>query len=107
MTVSTEVREFISSSLPENNRSLLAQISKLVADSAESVKRSSVEAADEQLREIKKLRREEPKSFKRKGTKFITNSIKSCRITCLKLSPTSRPMQLTKSKPPCQKVCLW
>ena len=61
------MREFISSSLAENNRSLLGQISNLVADSAESVKRSSVEAADVQLREIKKLRREEPKSFKRKG----------------------------------------
>lgn len=45
----------------------MGQISKLVADSAESVKRSSVEAADEQLREIKKLRREEPNYFKRKG----------------------------------------
>ena len=67
MAVPTEVREFISSALAENNRSLLGQISKLVADSVESVKHSSVEAADEQLREIKKLRREEPKSFKRKG----------------------------------------
>ena len=61
MAVSSQVPEFISSSLAVNNRSLLAQISKLVTDSAESVKRSSVEAADEQLCEIKKLRREEPK----------------------------------------------
>ena len=62
MAVSSQVPEFISSSLAGNIRSLLAQISKLVADSAESVvKRSSVEAADEQLCEIKKLRREEPK----------------------------------------------
>ena len=67
MAVPTEVREFISSSLAENNRSLLGQISKLVADSAESFKGSSVEAADVQLREIKKFRREKPKSFKRKG----------------------------------------
>lgn len=65
MAVPTEVWEFISSALAGNNRSLLGQISKLVADSAESVKRSSVEAADEQLHEIKKLRREELKSFKR------------------------------------------
>lgn len=47
MAVSSEVPEFISSSLAGNNRSLLVQIYKLVADSAESVKRSSVEAADE------------------------------------------------------------
>ena len=70
MSVSTEVQEFIYTSLAENNKSLLDQISKLVADSAESIKRSSVEAADDQLREIKKLRREEPKSFKRKGNEI-------------------------------------
>ena len=49
---------------------MLDQISKLVADSAESIKRSSVEAANDQLREIKKLRREEPKSFKREGNEI-------------------------------------
>ena len=70
MSVSTEVQEFIYTSLAENNKSLLDQISKLVADSAETIKRSSVEAADDQLREIKKLRREEPKSFKRKGNEI-------------------------------------
>ena len=57
----------INKSLADNNKALLDQISKLVADSADNVKRVSVEAASEQLREIKKLRREEPKSFKRKG----------------------------------------
>ena len=61
MPVSNEVHEFICTSLVENNKALLDQISKLVADSAESIKRSSVEAADDQLREIKKLGREEPK----------------------------------------------
>ena len=51
MSVSTEVQELINTSLAENNKALLAQISKLV-------------------REIKKLRREEPKSFKRKGNEI-------------------------------------
>ena len=60
MSVSSAVQEFINDSLVQNNKCLLEQISKLVADSAENIKRSSVEAADEQLREIKKLRREEP-----------------------------------------------
>ena len=41
-----------------------------MADSEENIKRSSVEAADEQLREIKSLRREEPKSFKREGNEI-------------------------------------
>ena len=65
--MSEEVRGFIRASLAENNKSLLDQFSKLVAESAEGIKRSSVDTADEQLREIKKMRREEPKSFKRRG----------------------------------------
>ena len=70
MSVSSEVQQFINKSLADNNKALLDQISKLVADSADNVKRASVEAADEQLREIKKLRREVPKSFKRKGNEL-------------------------------------
>ena len=70
MSISSDVQEFINTSLAQNNATLFGQISKLVADSAENIKRSSVEAADEQLREIKRLRREEPKSFKRKGNEI-------------------------------------
>ena len=70
MSVSSEVQQFINKSLADNNKALLDQISKLVADSADNVKRASVEAADKQLREIKKLIREEPKSFKRKGNEL-------------------------------------
>ena len=70
MSVSNEVQEFICTSLAENDKALLDQISKLVAVSAESIKRSSVEAAGDQLREIKKLRRGESKSLKRKGNEI-------------------------------------
>ena len=70
MSVSLEVQQFINKSLADNNKALLDQISKLVADSADNVKRASVEAADEQLREIKKIKREEPKFFKRKGNEL-------------------------------------
>ena len=70
MSVTKEVRDFISNSLAENNRALLTQISKLVSDSAENLKRANAEAADEQLRQVKKLRREEPKSSKRKGNEI-------------------------------------
>ncbi|CAH3133401.1 unnamed protein product [Pocillopora meandrina] len=51
MSVTKEVRDFISNSLAENNRALLTQISKLVSDSAENLKRANAEAADEQLRQ--------------------------------------------------------
>ena len=49
---------FLDESLADNNKALLDQISKLVADSADNFRRASVQAADEQLREIKRLRRE-------------------------------------------------
>ena len=63
MLVAKEEQDFISNSSAENYRALLAQISKLVTDSAEK-------AADQQLREIKKFRRKEPKSFRRKGNEI-------------------------------------
>ena len=68
--VSEGVQAFINQSLTDNNQLLLNQITKLVSDSVEKIKRSSSEAADEQLREIKKLRLEEHKSFNRKGNEI-------------------------------------
>ena len=68
--VSEGVQAFINQSLADNNQLLLNQITKLVSDSVEKIKRSSSEAADDQLREIKKLRLEEHKSFNRKGNEI-------------------------------------
>ena len=68
--VSEDVQAFINQSLADNNQLLLNQITKLVSDSVEKIKRSSSEAADEQLREIKKLRLEEHKFFNRKGNEI-------------------------------------
>ena len=48
MSISSDVQEFINTLLAQNNAALLGQISKLGADSAENIKRSRVEAADEQ-----------------------------------------------------------
>ena len=68
--VSEGVQAFINQSLADNNQLLLNQITKLVSHSVEKIKRSSSEAADEQLREIKKLRLEEHKSFNRKSNEI-------------------------------------
>ena len=70
MSVTKEVQDFISNSLAENKRALLAQISKVVSDSAQNLNRTNAEAAEEQVRQVKKLRRGEPKSFKRKGNEI-------------------------------------
>ena len=67
MAVDPAVQDFIARSMAENNRSLMSEISTLITNSVESIKRSNSEAVEDQLREIKKTRREEPKSFKRKG----------------------------------------
>ena len=67
MAVDPAVQDFIARSMAENNRSLMSEISTLITSSVESIKRSNSEAVEDQLREIKKIRREEPKSFKRKG----------------------------------------
>ena len=53
--------------MAENNRSLMSEISTLITNSIQSIKRSNSEAVEDQLREIKKIRCEEPKSFKSKG----------------------------------------
>lgn len=67
MAVDPAVQDFIARSMAENNRSLMSENSTLITNSVESIKRSNSEAVEDQLREIKKIRREEPKSFKRKG----------------------------------------
>ena len=69
MAVDPVVQDFIAPSMAENNRSLMSEISTLITNSVESLKRSNSEAVEDQLREIKKIWREEPKSFKRKGNK--------------------------------------
>ena len=68
MAVDPVVQDFIARSMADNNRSLMSEISTLITNSVESIKRiPNSEAVEDQLREIKKIRREEPKSFKRKG----------------------------------------
>lgn len=68
--VSEDLQAFIDQPLADNNPHLLNQITTLVSDSDEKIKRSNSEAADERLREIKKLRLEEHKSFNRKGNEI-------------------------------------
>ena len=63
MAVDPVVQVFIARSMAENNRSLMSEISTLITNTVGSIMRSNSEAVDDQLREIKKIRREEPKSF--------------------------------------------
>ena len=57
MAVDPVVQDFIARSMPENNKSLMLEMATLITNSVESVKRSNSEAVEDQLREIKKMRR--------------------------------------------------
>ena len=57
-------------SLAVSSKQLLSQFKDLVSESVESLKRSSSEAKLHHLREIKKMKREESRSFNRKGSEL-------------------------------------
>ena len=57
MAVDPVVQDFIARSMAENNRSLMSEMSTLITNSVESIKRSNSEAVEDRLREIKKMRR--------------------------------------------------
>ena len=61
---------FIAMSLADNNKQLLSQFKDLVSESVESLKRSNAEAELDQLREIKKVKREGSRSVNHKGSEF-------------------------------------
>ena len=70
MSVAKEIKSFVANSLAENNKQLFSQIKDLVSGSLENLKHLNSEAAMDQLREIKKFTREDPKSFNQKGNEF-------------------------------------
>ena len=57
---------------------------------------SSVDAGEDKLREIKKIRREEPKSFKRKDIEIQYKLSVKLKDTLDEVNHTLRPKQLTK-----------
>lgn len=100
MAVDPVVQDFIARSMAENNRSLMSEISTLITNSVESIKRSNSEAVEDQLREIKKIRREEPKSFKRKGNEVQYKFMPKSKTLLTRSSRTSSPTLSTKPKSP-------
>ena len=65
--ITPEVGVFISQQIEKNNASLLKSMQTLLEGSVTQLKRSSDENADNQLKEIKKLKYSEPHRFKRKA----------------------------------------
>ena len=79
-------KSFFILSLAENNKALLGQISKLVAVSAESIKRFSVEAADDQSCVEGNRNR-----LNAKAMRSSTSSILSYRVPWMRLNRTLSP----------------
>ncbi len=77
----SEVGSLIKDEIEKNNRTLLQSMQTLLESSVQQLKRSSTESAENQLREIKKLKYSEPHRFKKKANedqhKFNTKVIDS------------------------------
>ena len=80
MSVSKEVQDFSSTSLAENNKALLEQFSKLVADSAEGIKQSSSSVLTNNYARSRRFNTRNRSPLSEKETRFSTNSLLSFRI---------------------------
>ena len=77
----TEVATLIENKIQKNNHTLLESMKSLLESSVQQLKRSSTENAENQMKEIKRLKYSEPHSFKKKANedqhKFNTKVIDS------------------------------
>ena len=62
-----EVVRIVESTVTKKNENLLASMKSLLDDSLNELKRSHADTADSHLKEIKKLKFDEPHRFKKKG----------------------------------------
>ena len=62
-----DVVKIVESSIAKKNEGLLASMKSMLDNSLADLKRSHADTADTQLKEIKKLKFNEPHRFKKKG----------------------------------------
>jgi predicted RecB family endonuclease len=68
-----EVATLIENEIQKNNHTLLESMKSLLDRSVQQLKRSSTENAENQLKEIKRLKYSEPHRFKKKANEDIIN----------------------------------
>ena len=59
--------QIVDSAIAKNNDTLLVSMKEILNDSLTEIKRANSDSADIHLREIKKLKFEEPRRFKKKA----------------------------------------
>ena len=59
--------QIVDSAIAKNNDTLLVSMKEILNDSLTEIKRANSDSADTHLREIKKLKFEEPRRFKKKA----------------------------------------
>ena len=62
-----DIAKMIEASIQTNNQCMMNSMNELFQTSLNELKRSQVDSSDAQLREIKKIKLEEPKRFKKKA----------------------------------------
>ena len=72
----SQVEQFVNAAITKNNETLLGSMKSILDSSLSDIKRANTDTADSHLREIKKLKFEEPRRFKKKANEdqFRLNS---------------------------------
>ena len=63
----SQVKQFVNAAITKNNETLLGSMKSILDSSLSDIKRANSDTADSHLREIKKLKFEEPRWFKKKA----------------------------------------
>ena len=63
----SQVEQFVNAAITKNNETLLGSMKSILDSSLSDIKRANSDTADSHLREIKKLKFEEPRRFKKKA----------------------------------------
>lgn len=94
----SEVLKIVDTAIAKNNDSLVDSMKRVLNESLSDIKRDNAESADSHLREIKKLKFEEPRRFKKKANEdqYRFNSKLSDVITEVKSSCSSQQLDKVK-----------
>ena len=65
----SQVEQFVDAAITKNNETLLRSMQSILDSSLPDIKRANSDADDSHLREIKKLKFQEPRRFKKKANK--------------------------------------
>ena len=94
----SEVANIVDTVIAKNNDSLVDSMKRILNESLSDIKRANAESADSHLREIMKLKFEQPRRFKKKANEdqYRFNSKLSGVITEAKLSCSSQQLDKVK-----------